>query len=76
MTATWPPNDLDHLPAGFLLTTVEKWAQSARSRSMWPAMFGLACCAIEMMQTTGPRHDFARFGVEKLANGMQVPHVF
>ena len=31
----------DHLPPGFLLTTVEKWAQYARSRSMWPAAFGL-----------------------------------
>ena len=58
----------DHLPAGFLLTTVEKWAQYTRSQSMWPATFGLACCAIEMMQTAGPRHDLARFGMEKLAN--------
>jgi NADH-quinone oxidoreductase subunit B len=56
----------DHLPAGFLLTTVEKWARYARSRSMWPATFGLACCAIEMMQTAGPRHDLARFGMEKM----------
>ena len=58
----------DHLPAGFLLTTVEKWAQYTRSRSMWPATFGLACCAIEMMQAGGPRHDLGRFGMEKLAN--------
>ncbi|MGH3281977.1 MAG: NuoB/complex I 20 kDa subunit family protein [Trebonia sp.] len=58
----------EHLPAGFLLTTVEKWAQYAQSTSMWPAMFGLACCAIEMMQTAGPRHDFARFGMEKMGN--------
>ena len=58
----------DHLPAGFLLTTVEKWAQYTRSRSMWPATFGLACCAIEMMQTAGPRHDFAQFGMEKMGN--------
>jgi NADH-quinone oxidoreductase subunit B len=35
---------------------------------MWTATFGLACCAIEMMQTAGPRHDFARFGMEKMAN--------
>jgi NADH-quinone oxidoreductase subunit B len=55
----------DHLPAGFLLTTVEKWARYTRSRSTWPAMFGLACCAIEMMQTAGPRHDLARFSMEK-----------
>ncbi len=55
----------EHLPAGFLLTTVEKWAGYARSRSMWPAFFGLACCAIEVLQTGGPRHDLARFGMEK-----------
>jgi NADH-quinone oxidoreductase subunit B len=58
----------DHLPAGFLLTTVEKWARYARSRSMWAATFGLACCAIEMMQAAGPRHDIARFGMDKLGN--------
>jgi NADH-quinone oxidoreductase subunit B len=55
----------DHLPAGFLLTTVEKWAGYARSRSMWPATFGLACCAFEFMQSGSPRHDLARFGMEK-----------
>jgi len=56
----------DHLPAGFLLTAVEKWARYVRSRSMWPATFGLACCAIEMMQSGSPRHDLARFGMEKM----------
>ena len=55
----------EHLPAGFLLTTVEKLAGHARSRSMWPATFGLACCAFEMMHAGGPRHDLARFGMEK-----------
>ena len=57
----------EHLPAGFLLTTVEKGAGYARSRSMWPAFFGLACCAIELFQTGGPRYDLARFGMEKAA---------
>jgi NADH-quinone oxidoreductase subunit B len=56
----------EHLPAGFLLTTVEKWAGYARSRSMWPAAFGLACCAFEAMQSGSPRHDLARFGMEKM----------
>jgi NADH-quinone oxidoreductase subunit B len=54
----------EHLPGGFLLTTVEKAAGYARARSMWPVSFGLACCAIEMMQAGGPRHDLARFGME------------
>mgnify|MGYP006175927869 CR=1 FL=1 len=33
-------------------------------QSMWPVTFGLACCAIEMMTTGGPRYDLARFGME------------
>ena len=57
----------EHLPHGFLLTTVEKVAGYTRSRSVWPATFGLACCAMELMSTGGPRHDMARFGMEKLA---------
>jgi NADH-quinone oxidoreductase subunit B len=35
---------------------------------VWPATFGLACCAIELMQTGGPRHDLARFGMERASN--------
>ena len=35
-----------------------------RKGSLWPATFGLACCAIEMMATGGPRYDLARFGME------------
>ena len=44
----------EHLPSGVLLSSVEKLAGWGRSRSVWPATLGLACCAIEMMQTTGP----------------------
>jgi len=55
----------EKLPSGVLLTSVEKVAGWARARSVWPATFGLACCAIELMQTGGPRHDLARFGMEK-----------
>ena len=54
----------DQLPSGFLLTTVEKFAGWARSSSLWPATFGLACCAIEMMATGAGRYDLARFGME------------
>ena len=52
------------LPAGVLLTTVEKVAGYARKGSMWPATFGLACCAIEMMAAGSARYDMARFGME------------
>src|SRR5713226_9102624 len=55
----------EKLPGGVLLTTVEKLAGYARKSSVWPATFGLACCAIELMMTGGPRHDLARFGMER-----------
>src|SRR6187399_1368355 len=54
----------EKLPSGFLLTTVEKMANEAHRASLWPATFGLACCAIEMMASGGPRYDLARFGME------------
>ena len=49
---------------GFLLTNVEKLAGLAQARSLWPVTMGLACCAIEMMATAGPRFDLSRFGWE------------
>jgi len=52
------------LRSTLLLTTVEKMVNWARKNSIWPLTFGLACCAIEMMATTDPRHDLARFGAE------------
>ena len=54
----------EKLPSGFLLTTVEDVVGYFRKGSMWPATFGLACCAIEMMTTGGPRYDLSRFGME------------
>ena len=39
----------------------------ARKSSVWPATFGLACCAIELFSAGGPRHDLARFGMERAA---------
>ena len=47
-----------------MLTTVEKALAWAQSNSIWPAGFGLACCAIEMMALPSPRYDIARFGAE------------
>ena len=54
----------EKVPDGFLLTTVEQLAGYFRKGSLWPATFGLACCAIEMMAASGGRYDLARFGTE------------
>src|SRR6187397_3428597 len=48
----------------FMLGTVEGLLGWARSGSLWPATFGLACCAIEMMATGTPRFDISRIGME------------
>src|SRR6187551_2264823 len=54
----------EKLPSGFLLTSVETAAGWVRKSSLFPATFGLACCAIEMMTTGAGRYDLARFGME------------
>ena len=52
------------LERNVLTTTVGKLVAWARGNSVWPAQFGLACCAIEMMSTAGARFDISRFGSE------------
>ena len=47
-----------------LVTNVDKVVNWARSSSLWPVAFGLACCAIEMMAAGASRFDLARFGAE------------
>jgi len=47
-----------------ITTTISKVADWGRKSSLWPAMFGLACCAIEMMSASASRFDLARFGSE------------
>ena len=47
-----------------LLGSVEGLVNWARKSSLWPAAFGLACCAIEMIATAMPRYDISRFGAE------------
>ena len=47
---------------GFVVTQLDKLAAWAQSNSLWPMTFGLACCAIEMMQTAASRYDMDRFG--------------
>ena len=52
---------LDH---NVITAPLEKLVNWSRARSSWPASFGLACCAIEMMATGGSHYDIARFGME------------
>src|SRR4026209_2485220 len=55
---------LEGLDNNFLTGTLESVVKWARQKSMFPATFGLACCAIEMMTSGGPKYDLARFGME------------
>ena len=50
--------------SNFVTTQLDKLVNWARKSSLWPMTFGLACCAIEMMGSTMPRHDLSRFGME------------
>jgi NADH-quinone oxidoreductase subunit B len=54
----------EYLGDTVLTTTLDKVVNWARKSSIWPATFGLACCAIEMMATAAARYDIARFGSE------------
>ncbi len=47
-----------------ITTTLEKAVNWGRRNSVWPLLFGLACCAMEMIDTGVSRHDIARFGSE------------
>ena len=54
----------EELKSNLLMGSVDQLLNWARSSSLWPAMFGLACCAIEMIATATSRYDIARFGAE------------
>ena len=54
----------EELKTNLLLGSVDQLLNWARSSSLWPVMFGLACCAIEMIATATSRYDIARFGAE------------
>ena len=55
---------LDAVPHNFLTGRLEDVVRWARRNSVFPATFGLACCAIEMMATGAAHYDLARFGME------------
>src|SRR4051812_45975946 len=55
------PGDMQENIAVTSLSRIYNWS---RRSSMWPMLFGLACCAIEMIATAASRYDLARFGME------------
>jgi NADH-quinone oxidoreductase subunit B len=66
------PNDLNspgfeippELQGQLSITTLDKVYNWSRRNSLWPMMFGLACCAIEMICAAASRYDLSRFGME------------
>lgn len=54
----------EELRGQIAVTTLDKIYNWGRRSSLWPMMFGLACCAIEMIATAASRYDFSRFGME------------
>jgi NADH-quinone oxidoreductase subunit B len=55
---------LEGFEHNFLTARLEDLVNWSRARSLWPATFGLACCAIEMMAAGGAHYDLARWGME------------
>jgi len=53
---------LNTMPEYTVTTKIDEMLNWTRKSSLWYMLFGLACCAIEMMQTGGPRSDLDRFG--------------
>jgi NADH-quinone oxidoreductase subunit B len=54
----------EQIPEGILTVQLEKMVNWSRQNSTWPLLFGLACCAIEMIAAGGARYDIARYGSE------------
>lgn len=56
--------ELDNLGDAVITTRLDDAVNWARESSLWPFIFGTACCAIEFMSTAASRHDISRFGAE------------
>src|SRR5438128_2570713 len=54
----------DELETNVFVTNLDKIYNWSRKNSVWPMLFGLACCAIEMICTAAARYDLSRFGME------------
>ena len=63
MTPANDPIVPPELQSSVFVTTLDKIYNWGRRRSMWPMMFGLACCGIEMIATAASRYDLDRFGM-------------
>jgi NADH-quinone oxidoreductase subunit B len=61
---TTPEEVEEEVERGLLLTKLDRAVGWARTQSMWPATFGLACCAIEMMSAGAGKYDLSRWGME------------
>ena len=61
----------NNLPSNVITTKVDALLNWGRASSLWYMLFGLACCAIELMQTGGPRADLDRFGSVPRASPLQ-----
>jgi NADH-quinone oxidoreductase subunit B len=67
MTHDMPVSDMqvpDEIQSNVFITSLDKIYNWSRRSSVWPMMFGLACCAIEMICTAASRYDLSRFGME------------
>ncbi len=56
---------------GVVMSSTEELLQWARTGSLWPLTFGLACCGVEMIHGYMPRYDFERFGIAPRASPRQ-----
>jgi len=54
----------EELKNNIAITTLDRLYNWSRARAVWPMLFGLACCAIEMIATAAARYDPSRFGME------------
>jgi NADH-quinone oxidoreductase subunit B len=50
--------------SSIIITQIDRFANWARSNSLWPLIFGTSCCAIEMMSAASAKYDWSRFGFE------------
>ena len=63
MIPTPAPDTTKSAEHGVMFLTAEELLNWSRASSLWPLTFGLACCAIEMMQAMGSNYDLERFGI-------------